>query len=272
MDLEKILDLISLVSVICSEGYNKLEKGSPMSNHLRSVGLARSAHPNSENLVLTEKGRRVFDNVDLIKYELYMANRLIVGDINGENYRYGELRKALGTYFKTSIETNFIRLLESLRNKIPKDCVVLDAGGGSGEYSRTFQRLYPKGIFHLLDNGDVTGVDANIISKKGNILEISDYPLNKFNVIMANEVIHCLSEDKVNTFLDVVYDKLIDNGILIITEQQCTDRVRLRLDTFSDGRMYTWSEIYNMATSHGFKKLMREHVTFANHYFMVYQK
>jgi len=154
--------------------------------------------------------------------------------------QYDPIKRSLGKIFN---KTPFLRILfyksldllllrawhikkevNQIRNSVPKDCQILDAGSGFGQYTYFLSRIFPKGMIKAVDIKQEQIEDCNLFFSKigkeervhfewADLVKFSEK--EKYHLALSVDVMEHIEED-VTVFRNI-YKSLKTRGILIIS-------------------------------------------------------
>lgn len=154
---------------------------------------------------------------------------------------------------------------------------ILDVGGGSGAFSIILTNKYENLKATVIEQPAVCKIVKEYIEKEGNVDQVSilegDYFKVEFpthDVALFGQIFHSNSKDLNCLLLKKVFDKLEENGIVIITEflldEDKTSPLFPALFSLNmlkqtkGGRAYTFSEIESWLKDVGFKNIEKQHL------------
>ena len=152
---------------------------------------------------------------------------------------------------------------------------ILDIGGGSGAFSIILTNKYKDLKATVIEQQAVCKTVREYIEKEGNVDQVSilegdyfkvEFPIH--DVALFGQIFHSNSKYQNTFLLKKVFDKLEENGIVIITEflldEDKTSPLFPALFTLNmlkqtkDGRAYTFSEIESWLKDVGFKNIEKQ--------------
>lgn len=154
---------------------------------------------------------------------------------------------------------------------------LLDIGGGSGAFSIILTNKYENLKATVIEQPAVCKTIKEYIEKEGNVDKVSilegDYFKVEFpahDIALFGQIFHSNSKDQNAFLLKKVFDKLEENGTVIITEflldEDKTSPLFPALFNLNmlkqtkDGRAYTFSEIESWLKDAGFKNIEKQHL------------
>ena len=231
----------------------------------------------SGNGVLTGKGQEIVRLQPLLEYEFSVGMDQVINEepeTSQMNYRL--LRTGLARYFELYIQEYFVTFFEENRKlghsaELPGQ--VLDLGCGSGAYSIALKNKLDNLSFTLMDRstdhlhlpftsivGDITRPNPKLFARR-------------YDYIMLNEVVHCLSKEEITNLLANIDLCLTAKGKIFITEQFVTRRIENRMATYSKGgKNYTFAAINMFLSNRGFINTEFVENETQSHYTAVYQR
>ncbi len=154
---------------------------------------------------------------------------------------------------------------------------LLDIGGGSGAFSIILTNKYENLKATVIEQPAVCKTIKEYIEKEGNIDKVSilegdyfqvEFPIH--DIALFGQIFHSNSKDQNAFLLKKVFDKLEENGIVIITEflldEDKTSPLFPALFSLNmlkqtkEGRAYTFSEIESWLKDVGFKNIEKQHL------------
>ena len=154
---------------------------------------------------------------------------------------------------------------------------LLDIGGGSGAFSIILTNKYENLKATVIEQPAVCKTIKEYIEKEGNVDKVSilegdyfqvEYPSH--DIALFGQIFHSNSKDQNAFLLKKVFDKLEENGIVIITEflldEDKTSPLFPALFSLNmlkqtkEGRAYTFSEIESWLKDVGFKNIEKQHL------------
>ncbi len=154
---------------------------------------------------------------------------------------------------------------------------LLDIGGGSGAFSIILTNKYENLKATVIEQPTVCKTIKEYVEKEGNIDKVSilegdyfkvEFPIH--DIALFGQIFHSNSKDQNTFLLKKVFDKLEENGIVIITEflldEDKAGPIFPALFTLNmlkqtkEGRAYTFSEIESWLKDVGFKNIEKQHL------------
>ena len=154
---------------------------------------------------------------------------------------------------------------------------LLDIGGGSGAFSIILTNKHKNLKATIIEQPAVCETIKEYVKKEGSLDKINilagDYFKIEFpvhDVALFGQIFHSNSAKQNNILLKKAYEKLEDNGIVIITEFLLDESKTSplfptlfnlnMLKQTKDGRAYTFSEIKSWLEDIGFKNIEKQHL------------
>jgi len=220
--------------------------------------------------MLTALGDACIASVDLFEYycqifEIHYQNK---GGEHATPEQYDTLRAGLGAYTMHVMRDVFTRVgIEDNKWR------TLDLGCGDGTYSKLFMDSNPCSHAILIDRSRTfPSKPVGCSFHQCDFLKDTQWTKRKYNFIMLNEILHCLSdimtEDLINLCSQCL-DK--EEGYIMIGEKIPTPYFQWRMDLMSDrGACISLDECVAFMRVHDYS-LVRI-ATYETHYFGVFER
>lgn len=215
---------------------------------------------------LTSQGVDIVVCKDLFTYEANMLQDQLFdrsGKTKPENY--ATLRRGLKNY----CELNLWPTLKTIVPLLNENPVILDYCGGSGSYLECLLQHMPSAQGCLVDKApEITPEFYDSESFKGvHTVDFKENPnwfhlegdigqvdfVNKFDLVMLNEILHCCDEDDMSYLLDSSYEMVKLGGQVLITEQVQNPFLDWRLKEYTKhGKSLGIEEVISMVDNTGF--------------------
>lgn len=133
------------------------------------------------------------------------------------------LARQIGAIYR-SIFVDLDEVATALATHIPPEGEILDIGGGDGELLNKLLRRLPKVQVTMIDISSNIGsfldqdLRARVTVRPSTTLKDYLQSAKKLNCIMINDVLHHISQNERNEFLQQAHSALLPNGKLIIKE------------------------------------------------------
>lgn len=200
---------------------------------------------------LTDKGTKMISCKALLDYEFIMIREhLSEGPVETKPENYTLLRKGLAQYYEAYIEENYKDFIKKVFNtQSPnKDFSICDYGGGAGQYAISILDSLPSRVKDatVMDRKPQCG-DDRVLNLECQIDDLSDIRDNKFDIILINEVLHCMSIDECTRTLLKATRMLKPGGYIVVGEQVYNSRLQWRMAILSKGgNIYDSPEVTQM--------------------------
>ena len=209
---------------------------------------------------LSQLGEHFVRNREFMQYELNVAyDNSVQAHPKTKPENYVMLRDALGKTFLSSIRPMFV---EAVMPIIADGVNVLDYAGGNGDYSITMLNCFTHSDCNInirlmdkhpqCESKRITVVAGDLISDRNWMISY----ISHYDLVMANEIIHCLDDEELAIALHDMWYVLKDKGTLLIGEQMPSERMRVRMAAYTNGRMYKPKDMIKRVESLGEFKLV----------------
>jgi hypothetical protein len=149
--------------------------------------------------------------------------------------------------------------------------IFIDLGGGFGVHSVSACRHFPALKAYILEQKEIISLGTEYIQKEGLEGRIEFIRCNflidqlpEGEVYFLSDILHDWDNQKCDLILSKVYDKLAQNGLIIIHESFLNEfkngpwlavSYNLSMRIFSEGCQYSTNEIFEKLTSIGYKNI-----------------
>ena len=206
---------------------------------------------------LTEAGEIVVKCKGLLEYEC----RLIDSQLNGDKAEtvpanYEMLRDGLAAYCETHLWPA-LRDMDKMLG-LPEDALILDMCGGSGSYLECLLKSHPDRRGVLVDKSPQP-TDGLIATNQLSMTLEADFKKDgqwyqelfkpaSFDVIMLNEIFHCVSKVEQHYLLTMARALLKPDGKIIVGEQNRNFRLEWRMETYTEfGKCLDMEDVCELA-------------------------